>query len=129
MLPCRGDCSVSHLCLQVVIWSSSSGRGSGLLLLAPSAVSIFLSLSPSYVCLYLALSACPHLSWSGLGWNPSSICGSLSIDHASGSLPLVGVGLVSPLYPTIGVSVLSHPWLTLPHLSLSSLRLPESPFP
>lgn len=92
---CPGCClagetalSCISVCLQVVIWGSSSGRGSGLLLLAPSAVSVSLSLShsrgplslsPSSVCLYMALSACPHLSLSGWGWDPSSICGSLSI--------------------------------------------------
>lgn len=57
----------------------------------------------------------------------------LPVDHPQaqtpGSLPLVGVGLVSlPLCPSISGSVLSLSWLALPHLSLSRLRFPKSPF-
>lgn len=76
MLPCRGDCSVSHLCLQVVIWSSSSGRGSGLFWLR--ALCLFFCLSPpatsvfTWPCLPVPIS--PGLAWGGT--HP------LSVDHS-----------------------------------------------
>lgn len=140
MLPCRG-----LLCLPSLSASRSSsgapalaeGRASSrsCFWLRASAVSVSLSLSHSRVlCLSPAVSVFTwpcSLSPSLLVWLGVEPTIHLWITlHFGRQVPCLWWGWgssVSPLYPSIPVSVLSHPWLALPHLSLSCLRLPESP--
>lgn len=140
MLPCRGDCSVLHLRLSpgrhlgLQLWQRVGPLTSGSERCVCFSVSLPLpgsSVSLPQLCLSLLGPVClsPSLPvWLGVG----PIIHLWITLHSGLQVPCLWWGWgssVSPLYPTIRVSVLSHPWLALPHLSLSCLRLPESPFP